>query len=42
MSSNYFRLKLVSPKKVLTWCERKLPSGGFVGKIENSFCFSNI
>lgn len=38
MSVNYVRLKLVSPKKILSWCERKLPCGDFVGLIENSFC----
>lgn len=39
MSINYLRLKLISPEKVLSWCERKLPSGNFVGKIEHPFWF---
>lgn len=31
---NYIQLKLASPKKILSWCERLLPNNKNIGEIK--------
>lgn len=36
MVKNYIKIKLASPKKILTWTERILPNGKPIGEIKKA------
>lgn len=36
MWKEYIQIKLASPKKILSWCERSLENGKNIGEIKKS------
>jgi len=34
----YIKINLASPKKILEWTERSLPSGELVGELKKALC----